>query len=86
MSIFVDNLPGDVTQDDLKTIFAEHGTVTGVLKISTPADIETEEEPRASAYVNMSTDVEERDAISVIDQSVWMGKTLKARKFKPRRG
>ncbi|MGB7414102.1 MAG: RNA-binding protein [Thermosynechococcaceae cyanobacterium] len=85
MSIFVENLPYATDKEDLKTIFAQYGTVTAVMIINTPADSETEEEPRGFAYVNMGSDAEEEQAIAELESAEWKGQMLKVNKVKPRK-
>ncbi len=80
MSIYVGNLSYDATQDDLKEIFAEYGSVT---KVYVPKDRETGR-PRGFAFVDMSADAEEAKAIEELDQAEWMGRTLKVNKARPR--
>ncbi|PZD72892.1 hypothetical protein C1752_03366 [Acaryochloris thomasi RCC1774] len=85
MSLFIDNLPHNATQDDLKTVFAKYGTATAIMTIRVPADEEEESEPRNCAYVTMSSNAEEEKAIAELDGTVWMGKSLKVQKVRPRR-
>ncbi|MEO0377953.1 MAG: RNA-binding protein [Cyanobacteria bacterium P01_A01_bin.17] len=80
MTIYVGNLSYDATQDDLKEIFAEYGTVT---KAYVPTDRETGR-PRGFAFVDMSSDAEEEKAIAELDQAEWMGRTMKVNKARPR--
>lgn len=80
MTIYVGNLSYDATQDDLKEVFAEYGTVK---KAHVPTDRETGR-PRGFAFVDMSSDSEEEKAIAELDQAEWMGRTLKVNKARPR--
>ncbi|MGF1604445.1 MAG: RNA recognition motif domain-containing protein [Thermosynechococcaceae cyanobacterium] len=82
MSIFVENLPYATHKEDLKKLFTPYGTVMAVMIINTPADSETEEEPRGFAYVNMSSDAEEENAIAELESVEWMGQTLKVNKVR----
>lgn len=80
MTIYVGNLSYDATQDDLKEIFAEYGTVT---KAYVPKDRETGR-PRGFAFIDMESDSEEEKAIAELDQAEWMGRTMKVNKARPR--
>ena len=80
MSIFVGNLSYEVTQDDLKGVFAEYGTVN---RVQVPMDRETGQ-VRGFAFVEMGTEEEEAAAIEALDGAQWMGRNLKVSKAKPR--
>ncbi len=80
MSIFVGNLSYDVSEDDLKEVFAEYGTVKNV---KMPRDRETGQK-RGLAFVEMGSEAEEQEAIESLDQAEWMGRTLKVNKARPR--
>jgi len=80
MSIYVGNLSYEVTEEDLKMVFAEYGTVKSV---QLPKDRETGR-LRGFAFVEMSSDAEETAAIEALDTAEWMGRNLKVNKAKPR--
>ncbi|UJB73271.1 RNA-binding protein (plasmid) [Acaryochloris sp. 'Moss Beach'] len=80
MSIYVGNLSYDVTEQDLRTVFAEYGTVKSA---TLPTDRETGRK-RGFAFVEMSNDAEEAKAIEELDGAEWMGRDLKVNKAKPR--
>jgi len=80
MSIYVGNLSYQVTQDDLKQVFEEYGTVKNV---TLPTDRETGR-MRGFAFVEMDADTEETAAIEALDGAEWMGRDLKVSKAKPR--
>ena len=80
MSIYVGNLSYEVQEDDLKTVFAEYGSVT---RVHLPTDRETGR-PRGFAFVEMTTEAEEAAAIDALDGAEWMGRDLKVNKAKPR--
>ncbi len=80
MTIYVGNLSYDATQDDLKQVFSEYGTVT---KAYLPTDRQTGR-PRGFAFVDMSSDAEEAKAIEELEGAEWMGRTLKVNKARPR--
>ncbi|RCJ23465.1 RNA-binding protein [Nostoc sp. ATCC 43529] len=80
MSIYVGNLSYQVTEDDIKGVFAEYGTVK---RVQLPTDRETGR-LRGFAFVEMGTDAEETAAIEALDGAEWMGRDLKVNKAKPR--
>lgn len=80
MSVYIGNLSYDVTEDDLKSVFAEYGTVR---RVQIPTDRETGR-PRGFAFVEMDNDSEEESAIEALDGAEWMGRDLKVNKAKPR--
>ena len=80
MSIYVGNLSYDVTEDDLKSVFADYGTVT---RVHLPTDRESGR-PRGFAFVEMTTEPEEDAAIKELDGAEWMDRQIKVNKAKPR--
>ncbi|HCF28168.1 MAG TPA: RNA-binding protein [Cyanobacteria bacterium UBA11049] len=80
MSVYVGNLSYEVTQEDLKDVFAEYGSVT---RVQLPTDRETGQ-MRGFGFVEMGTDAEETAAIDALDGAEWMGRSLKVNKAKPR--
>lgn len=80
MSIYVGNLSYDVTEDDLKTTFAEYGSVK---RVQVPTDRDTGR-VRGFAFVEMSSDEEETAAIETLDGAEWMGRNLRVSKARPR--
>jgi RNA recognition motif-containing protein len=80
MSIYVGNLSYEVTEEDLKMVFAEYGTVKSV---QLPKDRETGR-LRGFAFVEMSSEAEELAAIEALDGAEWMGRDLKVNKAKPK--
>ncbi|MBD2520483.1 RNA-binding protein [Nostoc sp. FACHB-973] len=80
MSIYVGNLSYQVTEEDIRGVFAEYGTVK---RVQVPQDRETGR-PRGFAFVEMGTDAEEDAAINGLDGAEWMGRDLKVNKAKPR--
>lgn len=80
MAIYVGNLFYEVTQDDLREIFAEYGTVK---RVYLPVDRESGR-MRGFGFVEMSTDAEEAAAIETLDGAQWMGRQLKVNKARPR--
>lgn len=80
MSIYVGNLPYQVSESDVTEVFAEYGSVK---RVQLPTDRETGR-MRGFGFVEMSTDAEEEAAISALDGAEWMGRDLKVNKAKPR--
>jgi RNA recognition motif-containing protein len=80
MSIYIGNLPYQVTESDVTEVFAEYGSVK---RVQLPTDRETGR-MRGFGFVEMKTDVEEQSAIDALDGAEWMGRDLKVNKAKPR--
>ncbi len=80
MTIYVGNLFYEVTQEELRSIFAEYGTVT---RVYLPVDRESGR-MRGFGFVEMSTDAEESQAIETLDGAEWMGRQIKVNKAKPK--
>jgi RNA recognition motif-containing protein len=80
MSIYIGNLPYEVTSDTLKEVFTEYGTVN---RLHIPTDRETGR-VRGFAFVEMSTEDEETKAIETLDGAEWMSRQLRVNKAKPR--
>ena len=80
MSIYAGNLSYQVTENDLKEVFQEYGTVK---RVQLPTDRETGR-VRGFAFVEMSSDAEEEAAIAALDNAEWMGRSLKVNKAKPK--
>lgn len=82
MRIYVGNLPYETGMDELKQMFAEHGTVTDV---HLPTDRETGR-PRGFAFVEMSDDDEARAAIEALNGASIGGRGIKVNEARPRGG
>lgn len=80
MTIYVGNLSYDATEEDLRMVFADYGSVK---RVSLPTDRETGR-IRGFAFVDMNEDAEEESAISSLDGAEWMGRQLRVNKAKPR--
>ncbi len=78
--IYVGNMPFSMTEDNLRTLFAEHGSVDSVAVIT---DRETGS-PRGFAFVEMSTGAPE--AIQALNNHSVDGRALKVNEAKPREG
>lgn len=80
MTIYVGNLSYRATEDDLKDVFAEYGSIK---RIVLPMDRETGR-MRGFAFVDMMEDAQEDAAITELDGAEWMGRQLRVNKAKPR--
>lgn len=80
MSIYVGNIPYEVSKEDLSGVFAEYGTVK---RVYLPLDRETGR-VRGFGFVEMESEAEEDAAIETLDGAEWMGRTLRVNKAKPR--
>lgn len=80
MTIYIGNLSYQATEDDLKSVFAEYGTVKRVVL---PTDRETGR-MRGFAFVEMVEDAQEDAAITELDGAEWMGRQLRVNKAKPK--
>ncbi len=80
MTIYIGNLSYQATEEDIREVFTEYGTVKRVVM---PVDRETGR-MRGFAFVEMSSDESEEKAISELDGAEWMGRQLKVNKAKPK--
>ena len=80
MKMYVGNLSFDTTQQDLESIFSEHGTVTDV---HVPTDRESGR-PRGFAFVTMDTKDAMNSAVGALDGTDVGGRTIKVNEAKPR--
>lgn len=80
MTIYIGNLSYRATEDDLKAVFAEYGEVKRVVL---PTDRETGR-MRGFAFVEMTEDAHEENAIGELDGAEWMGRQLRVNKAKPK--
>ncbi len=80
MTIYVGNLSYQATEDDIREVFAEYGSVKRVVL---PVDRETGR-MRGFAFVDMVEAAHEDTAIADLDGAEWMGRQLKVNKAKPR--
>jgi RNA recognition motif-containing protein len=80
MSIFVGNLPFEISEEDLTEAFSEYGKVT---RVYFPLDRETKRK-RGFAFVELETPEQEDTAISTLDGAEWMGRELKVNKARER--
>ena len=80
MAIYVGNLSFQATEEDVREVFGEYGSVK---RISLPMDRETGKK-RGFAFVDLDTEAEEDAAIEKLDGAEWLGRVLKVNKAKPK--
>lgn len=80
MTIFVGNLSHQIAKEDLEEVFAEYGTVK---KVVLPIDRETGR-MRGFAFVDLSSEEQEEQAIKELDGAELMGRPLRVNKARPR--
>ena len=80
MTIYVGNLSFKATEQDLKEVFSEYGSVK---RLTLPMDRETGR-MRGFAFVEMTEDDAEDRAITALDGAEWMGRQLRVNKARPR--
>lgn len=82
MTIYIGNLSFQATEDDLREVFAEYGTVS---RVALPIDRESGKK-RGFAFVEMETEEAEDAAIADPNGAQWLGRELKVNKAKPKDG
>ncbi len=80
MTIYVGNLSFQATEEDVREVFGEYGSVK---RVSLPMDRETGKK-RGFAFVDLDTDAQEDAAIAQLDSAEWLGRVLKVNKAKPK--
>lgn len=80
MSIYIGNLPYSVTDEDVKYIFSDYGTVK---RVAIPTDRETGR-MRGFGFVDLASEEEESAAIEALDGAEWMNRELRVNKAKER--
>ena len=80
MSIYIGNLSFRATEDDVKAVFEDYGSVKTV---KLPTDRETGR-MRGFGFVEMESEDEETAAIEALDEAEWMGRSLRVNKARPR--
>jgi RNA recognition motif-containing protein len=79
--MYVGNLPFDVTEDQLRQVFAQHGTVESVSVITD----RTTGQPRGFGFVEMS-EADADKAMRALDGHDLGGRSLKVNEARPREG
>jgi RNA recognition motif-containing protein len=80
VTIYVGNLSFQATEEDVREVFGDYGTVS---RVSLPMDRESGRK-RGFAFVDLASEAEEDAAIAALDGAEWMGRDLKINKAKPR--
>jgi RNA recognition motif-containing protein len=80
--LYVGNLAYSVTNDDLRELFSQAGTVDTVAVISDKFSGQS----KGFGFVEMTTDAEAATAISTFDGTEFKGRNLKVNEAKPREG
>jgi len=79
-SLYVGNFPYTTTEDDLRNMCGQHGTVDSVRIITDRMTGQS----RGFGFVDMSSDSEAQAVISALDGTDLGGRTLKVNISKPR--
>ena len=79
--LFVGNLAYDVTEEQLRTVFAEEGRQVGEVKIMTDRDTG---QPRGFGFVELATDAEAKAAIAAVNGREVNGRALTVNEAKER--
>jgi cold-inducible RNA-binding protein len=80
MKMYVGNLPFDINEQDLRSLFAEHGVVTDV---HLPIDRDSGR-PRGFAFVTMDSKGAMVNAIKALDGQEFQGRNLKVNEARAR--
>lgn len=80
MNIYVGNLTYDATENDLRNLFGEHGTVT---KINVITD-KMSGKSKGFAFVEMENDEDGQKAIDKLNNAELQGRNLKVNIARPR--
>ena len=80
MNIYVGNITFDATDEDLRTLFEEHGEVTSARIIKDRYSGNS----RGFGFVEMSDDEQGKTAIEKLNGYDFMGRSLKVNEARPR--
>ena len=80
--IYVGNLPPQVTEPELKTLFSQAGDVVSVKIVKDHQS----GQPRGFAFVEMSTRREAQKAVSMLNKRPFMEKELQVKEARARQG
>ncbi len=80
MSVYVGNLSFRATEEDVRAVFSEYGSVKTV---KLPTDRETGR-MRGFGFVEMESEAEETEAIDALNEAEWMGRILRVNQARPR--
>lgn len=80
MNIYVGNLPFDATEANLRSLFADYGTIDSAAVIT---DRETGRS-RGFGFIELTDETRAKDAIDKLDGHDWDGRQLTVNQAKPR--
>lgn len=80
MTIYIGNLPYEVSDEDVEDVFKDYGSVKSVYL---PTDRETGK-MRGFGFVEMEDEAKEQEAIDALNEADWMGRKLRVNKARPR--
>ena len=80
MNIYVGNLPYNITEDELKDVFAEYGAVDRVTLITDKYTGES----KGFGFIEMPTQSEAEEAVKSVDGSSVKGRNIKVNQARPR--
>ena len=80
MSVYIGNLSFKASEEDVRSIFSDYGSVKNV---KLPTDRETGR-MRGFGFVEMESEAEEAEAIDALNEAEWMGRTLRVNQARPR--
>jgi cold-inducible RNA-binding protein len=80
MDIYVGNLPYDIDEDTLRTVFSEYGTVDNVKII----EDRIKNRPKGFAFLSMSNWKEAQSAIKALDGKEVEGREIKVNQARPK--
>lgn len=80
MNIYVANIPWKASEDQLKTLFAEHGEVTSAKIIMDKVT----QRSRGFGFVEMADDSAGKQAITSLNGADFLGKNLVVNEARPR--
>jgi RNA recognition motif-containing protein len=80
MNIYISNLSYQITDEDLKDLFAEYGEVSSAKVITDKFTGDS----RGFGFVEMTNDEEAKKAISELDKSKWDGRNINVSEARPK--
>ena len=80
MTIYIGNLPYEVSDEDVEDVFKDYGAVKSVYL---PTDRESGK-MRGFGFVEMEDEAKEQEAIEALNEADWMGRKLRVNKARPR--
>ena len=80
MNIYVGNLPYGISEDDLRTAFADHGEVATVNIITDKFSGQS----KGFGFVEMPNQAEAEEAIGTLNESSLKGRNIKVNQARPR--